>query len=139
MIRVQDWRIRFEDTIDTIRRDPFKWGTADCLTGLVCPVLKAITGTDYFTQYAGKYKTAKGAVIVMKRHGFDNLADLAASELTEVHPSKCFVGDVVAIPVADDPFGYSLGIVNGERVFVMHPNGLGTRDLSEAARAFQVM
>jgi hypothetical protein len=43
----------------------------------------------------------------------------------------------VALPSGDD-FGYSLGVVNGDRVFVIHETGLGTRDLTEAKRAFKV-
>ena len=137
MKRLPDWRVRFKDTIDNIRREAFAWGSSDCLYGLTVPVLKALTGETYFKRYR-RYKTAKGALSVMRRAGFDNLADLVASELTEVHPSQVFVGDIVAIPT-DDEFGFSLGAVNGERVFVLHQNGLGTRDLLEATRAFQVI
>ncbi len=38
----------------------------------------------------------------------------------------------------DDDFVYALGVVNGDRVFVISPNGLSTRDISEAVRAFKV-
>lgn len=137
MMRRKDWRTRFEATIDKLKAEPFTWGS-DCLFGLTVPILEAISDNDpRFTSYAGRYKTAKGALGVMRRAGFENLADLVASELPEIHPSQCRVGDIVAIPT-DDDFGFSIGVVNGDRVFVKLQSGLGTRDLLEATRAFQV-
>lgn len=138
-MRKPDWRVQFERVIDDIKARPFSWGDRDCLFGLVAPVVNAITdGDPYFASYVGKYKTAKGALSLMKRSGFDNLADAVAAELPEIHPSQCRVGDIAAIPV-DDGFGFSLGIVNGDRVFVMMESRLGTRDLMDAKRAFRVV
>ena len=134
--RVENWRVRYEDTIDAIRRVPGDWGSSDCLTGLVSPVVEALTGVDPFVRFRGRYKTARGALGIMRRSGFENLADLVASELPEIHPSQCVIGDIVAIPT-DDDFAYALGVVNGDRVFVMLEKGLGTRDISEAVRAFK--
>jgi len=138
MTRKDNWRKEFETVIDDLKAEPFRWGS-DCLFGLVVPILNAISDDGpRFTAYAGRYKTAKGALGVMRRSGFQNLADLAASELPEIHPSQCRVGDIAAIPT-DDDFGFSLGVVNGDRVFVKLEHGLGTRDLMEAKRAFQVI
>ncbi len=41
---------------------------------------------------------------------------------------------------ADGPFGFSLGVVSGSRIFVFGQayDGLGTLDLFEAKRAFRV-
>lgn len=131
------WRSRYDATIDMIRDNTFDWGEFDCLFGLVVPVIVALTGEPKFERFRGRYRTAKGALGVMRRAGFKTLADLAASELPEVHPSMCQLGDIVAIPSGDD-FGFALGVVNGDRVFVLHPDGLGHRSLSEAVRAFKV-
>lgn len=136
-MRRKDWRSRFEAAIDRLKAEPFEWGS-DCLFGLAVPILEAISdNAPLFTRFAGRYKTAKGALSVMRRAGFENLADLVASELPEIHPSRCRVGDIVAIPTEDD-FGFSIGVVNGDRVFVKLQSGIGTRDLLEASRAFQV-
>lgn len=137
MIRVQNWRVNYENLIDAIRRKPFAWGYVDCLTGLVDPTIQALTGEEPFARFRARYKTARGAIGIMRRSGFENLADLVASELPEIHPSQCVVGDVVAIPT-DDDFAFALGVVNGDRVFVISPDGLSTRDISEAVRAFKV-
>lgn len=138
-MRVDDWRIRYEEVIDAIRARPFEWGKADCLSGLVVPVLCAITDDDnWFVRFIDRYKTARGALGVMHRTGFKNLADLVASELPEIHPSACRVGDIVAIP-CNDEFGFALGVVNGDRAFVLLEKSLGHRDMSEVTRAFKVI
>lgn len=140
MMRLENWRARYEETIDAIRVSSTvgEWGQGDCLTGLVGPVVEALTGADPFARFRGRYKSARGALGIMRRSGFDNLADLVASELTPLeHPSQCWVGDIVAIPT-DDDFAYALGVVNGERAFVFQTNGLATRDMSEAVHAFRV-
>lgn len=137
-MRLQDWRTRYSETIDRIRANPFAWGQADCLTGLVLPVVEAVTGsTGGLYRYYGRYKTERGALGVMRRSGFDNLGDLLAAHFPEIHPSRATVGDLAALPT-DDSFGHSLGVVNGERVFVMLEQSLGTRSLTDAVRAFRV-
>lgn len=139
-MRREDWRARYETTIDAIRVNSTlgEWGQGDCLTGLVGPVVEALTGADPFSRFRGRYATPRGALGTMRRSGFANLADLVASELTPLdHPSQCWIGDIVAIPT-DDDFAYALGVVNGERAFVLQTNGLATRDMSEAVRAFRV-
>lgn len=137
IMRVDNWLVEYHNTINVIRLNPFQWGNGDCLYGLAVPVLKAMTGNDYFAKYADKYKTAKGAIKIMRKAGFETLADLVASELQEIHPSRCTIGDIVAIPT-DDEFGFSIGVANGERVFVMQETGLATRDLLESKRAFRI-
>lgn len=132
------WRTRYNIIIDQLRNHNFDWATQDdCLIGLTAPVLQAIHEREFFTKYVGRYTSAIGAVKVMKNDGFDNLADLVASELEEIHPSECMLGDVVAIPSADK-FGFSIGICNGDRAFVKHEFGLGTRSMIEVTRAFRV-
>ncbi len=96
----------------------------------------AITGVDCAAQFRGEYSTAAGALKTMKAAGFDNLADLVATMLPEIHPSQAHIGDIAAIP-HEGPFGYALGVVNGERIFVLRETGLGTVGLLDAKRAFR--
>lgn len=128
---------KFNEAIDRLYSRSFEWGASDCLFGLVVPVVEAVTGRKKLFAKYRKYKTARGALSTMRRNKFENLGDLVASELPEVHPSEMRLGDIVAIPSGDD-FAYSLGICNGQRVFVLHEAGLGTRDASEVARVFRV-
>lgn len=136
--RLPNWRTRFEAAIDEIKYVPFDWSTQhDCGPGLAGRMVYAITGEDLTVKYQGKYNSAAGALKVMRKAGFDNLADLVGSFLPEIHPSQASLGDIVAYEM-DSPFGFALGIVNGERVFVLRPEGVGTMDLLAAKRAFKV-
>lgn len=137
LVRLPDWRVRFEAEIDAMWRTPFAWGTHDCGPGLAGRMVEAVTGADLAAEYRGRYKTAKGALGVMRRAGFTSLADVAASMLPEIHPSQAKIGDIAAVET-DTPFGFALGVVNGERVFVLHPAGVATVDLLSCKRAFRV-
>lgn len=138
LIRKDDWRAQFAAEVDRIKRTPFKWGNHDCGPGLAGNLVYAVTGVDCAAQFRGQYHDARGAAITMKAAGFDNLADLVASMLPEYeHPSQARIADVAAIKV-DSVFGYALGVIDYERVFVLTENGIGTIDRAEIARAFKV-
>lgn len=138
MNRLPGWRARFETAVDGIFRKPFDWSTQhDCGMGLCARVVEAVTGEDVGAKYRGGYTTRAGAIRLMKAEGFANLADLVASLLPEVHPSQAKIGDLAAFPM-DTPFGFALGVVNGERVFVLREEGVGTMGLLDATRAFKV-
>lgn len=137
LVRIEKWRGRFDAACDAMRRTPFSWGDNDCFVGLVGGLSAALTGEDVSAPWRGRYTTAVGALRVLRNDGFDNLADLAGSVLPEIHISRARIGDVAAIP-SDDGFGFTLGVVNGERIFVLRPEGFGTVDLMTAKRAFRL-
>lgn len=137
LTRLPDWRRRFEETIDEIKARPFSWASHECGTGLVGRLVLAMTGTDCAAQYRGTYDSAAGALRVMREAGFENVGDMVAAILPEVHISAARLGDIAAVP-DDTPFGYALGVVNGERIFVLKEDGIGTVDLLDATRAFKV-
>lgn len=137
MIRVEKWRSKFAEQADDIRTKPFVWGQHDCAVGLVGNLTQALVGENLAAEYTGKYTDAKSAYKVMKKAGFDNLADMAASILPEIHISQAQIGDIAAVPV-DTNFGFALGVVNGERILVLREDGMGTVDLLDATRAFKV-
>lgn len=137
MIRVEKWRSKFAEEADRIRTKPFVWGEHDCGVGLVGNLTQALVGENLAAEYTGKYTDAKSAYKFMKKAGFDNLADMAASILPEIHISQAQIGDIAAVPV-DTNFGFALGVVNGERILVLREDGMGTVDLLDATRAFKV-
>ncbi|WP_065091645.1 DUF6950 family protein [Rhizobium leucaenae] len=137
LVRVMDWRERFVAEVDRLKHSPFAWGEHDCGPGLAGNLVLAITGVDCAAQWRGTYSTAAEAFAAMKAAGFQNLGDLVAAMLPEIHPSQARIGDIAAIET-DTPFGYALGVVNGERIFVLREDGMGTVDLLDAKRAFRV-
>lgn len=137
MMRMEDWRRRLGEYVNDARTTPYAFGRQDCWL-FVAGAVAAMTGIDHAKPHRGRYKTARGALGIVKRAGASNMADFAGLFLEEHEsPVVAQIGDVMAIPT-DDAFGFSLGILNGERVLVVSPNGIDTRDRSEATRAFKV-
>lgn len=137
LTRLRDWRRRYETAIDEIKSRPFAWYTHDCGRGLAVRLVLAITGTDFSDRYADTYDDAAGAVRVLRRYGFANLGELVATMLPVIHPSRAEIGDIAAIAI-DGPIGHALGVVNGERIFVLTETGIGTVDLLDAVMCFKV-
>lgn len=136
--RVPRWRAAFDVACDRMRLEPFAWGVNDCAVGLACNMVLALTGVDVGAAYRGRYTTRVGALRVLRREGFETLGDLTASLLPEwPHPSMARIGDIVTVPTGSE-FGDALGVINGERVFVLMDNGFGTVDRAVASRAFKV-
>jgi hypothetical protein len=136
--RLPGWRSRLDAAVEEIRRTSFDWSSQhDCFVGLVSKAVFALTGEDVATPYRGKYSTDLGALKTLHKAGFENLEALAASLLPEIPVSFARVGDIVTYQ-ADDAFGCTFGVVNGERAFVLMPNGLGTMDILQARKAFKV-
>lgn len=137
MKRLPDWPARLHAFVDSVKAEPFRWDGHDCAVGWAADAVLAMTGEDPAKDCRGRYQTARGAAKTMKRKGFDNLADLAASKLPEIHVSQAKLGDIAVIP-KDDVFGGSLGIVNGETILVIREDGMGVVPLFDASRAFRV-
>lgn len=136
LVRLPDWRRRYDATIAEIKSKRFDWRSHECATGLAGRVVREITGIDLVSQFAGDYQDAAGALRHLQALGFDNLGDLVATLLPEIHPSAASIGDV-ALLEGDGLVG-GLGVVNGERIYVLTLHGFGTVDLLDAKRAFKV-
>ena len=110
-------------------------GEHDCAL-FAAGAVEAMTGDDFGADYRGRYKTLAGGYRRLKKLGFESHADLAASILEEIHPSRAMVGDLAAV---DGDGGISLGIVQGEGILVLNPEGrIGAVPLLTARRAFRV-
>jgi hypothetical protein len=144
LTRRPDWAVRLHDFVDAVKRNAFDWASQNCAEHFAAGAVLAMTDIDIAAEYRGSYKTARGAAQMMKRKGFDNLADMLGAHLPEITgvDGEPFVGgatlgDIAAIP-KDDAFGFTLGIVNGEMILVLGETGMGTVPLFNAARAFRV-
>lgn len=137
LTRLPDWRRRFEAAIDEIKAKPFSWYDHDCGPGLAGRLVEAQTGASLSGFTVGRYHDAASAARLIRDLGFASLGNLVASLLPEIHPSEARVGDIAAMPVPG-PIGHALGVVNGERIFVLTETGIGTVDLLDAAMAFRV-
>lgn len=133
--RLPDWRSRLFAYVDEVKLMPYDEAKHNC--GLFpAGAVKAITGVDYAAPYR-KLKTLPGQLRRMRREGFANHVELAASLFQEIHPSQARMGDLAAFK-ADDDIGVALGVVISENVFVLRRDGLGTLPLLSADRAFRI-
>jgi len=139
MKRVDLWIIPYNEFIDNIRKLGFDWDKIDCGPRFVGHLCEVLTGENPTKHLIGKYHDEESALELMHELGFDNLADATASFVPEYeNPALAQMGDIAAIRIENSPFGYALGIVNGERVLVLHPTGVGVVNRRHMVRAFRV-
>lgn len=135
MRRYSYWRTALADYLHRVSGEPFVPGRHDCAL-FAAGAVDAMTGEDFAADYRGRYKTLAGGYRLLKKRGFESHADLAASIFEEIHPSHAMVGDIAAV---NGDGGIALGIVQGEGVYVLSPEGrIDTVPLLNAIRAFRV-
>lgn len=137
MKRFDDWRARLAAEMDRQRRDPFVWGQHDCAIGFAAAIVEALTGDDMAAPYRGRYRTAKGAMKLLRDAGADKLGDFVAQHLPEVHPSQARVGDL-GVVVSDGAIGEGICMFDASGVVVMTEQGHGRLPRDAAFRAFRV-
>lgn len=133
-MRRGDWQARLTAYVVEVQRRPFEPGRLDCAL-FAAGAVEAMTCVDHAGGYRG-YRTLTGGHKRLRASGYENHVALAASLFDEVPPSFAQAGDLAVVPSEDGP---ALGVVQGEHVYVMGPDGLGLVSLMSAARAFRVI
>ena len=115
------WERHLAEAIEAARDRPFCWGRHDCAT-FSFDLRRAIAGGhDVAALWRGRYRTARGAVRVMRRLGWTSLEaagrDLLGEPLPSVHLAQR--GDLV---LSDTGLGF--GICLGARAAGIAPSGL---------------
>lgn len=135
MKRYSFWRTALTDYVQAASARPFKWAEHDCAT-FAAGAVHAMTGEDFAASYRGRYQTLRGGLRLLKKAGFDNHAELAASLFEEVHPSRAMVGDIATV---EEGGAIALGIIQGELIYVLRADeGIATVPLLRATRTFRV-
>ncbi|MDS9468216.1 hypothetical protein RGQ15_11625 [Paracoccus sp. MBLB3053] len=137
LTRLPDWRARFAAEMDRQRCLPFAWGRQDCVIGLACGAVEAITGADLAVGWRSKYKSPKSALKALRAKGYDGVADLVAGHLPEIEPALARIGDLALI-TDDGPLGHAIGIVDASGLIVITETGHGRAPRDRMTRAFQV-
>lgn len=133
-MRYNDWHLRLIEYLSDSARKPFQPGLHDCAL-FSAGAVASMTGVDHAADWRGRYTTLQGGARVLRKAGFADHIALAAAHLDEIAPAFAAPGDLAAIPQEG---AMVLGVVQGERVYVLTQNGLGLLHLSDAARAFRV-
>lgn len=96
-----------------------------------------MTGRDIAEPFRGNYRTIEDGLAIARGLGFSDHATYAESFFPElpsplwaVHGDGAVLEDAEGIPV--------LGIVQGESIYVMGLQGIGTVPLTAAKRTFRV-
>lgn len=135
MKKRETWKQDLRAYLAAQAETPFAEGSTDCgeYSG---GAVEAMTGVNPHALVAGKYKTTKGAMRALKRQGFEDHVEYAASIMTELeNPMFAQFGDIAAVPGTD---ALALGIVTGAYVEVRGPGKPHPVPLTDAVRVFRV-
>ena len=131
-MRFDGWPEILHAEIEAAQDKPFAWGKCDCCL-FAADVVKAMTGTDYASEFRGKYKTAKGAARALIKYGHKTLSSTMNEKLPPVRFPKR--GDVVMALVNGDE---ALGICIGSMCVFKSPDGVVQMPVSDIDAAWDV-
>lgn len=147
IVRKEDWPEILAEffalrSVQDLPSATFAWGTHDCAL-FVCDAVRAMTAVDLAADFRFKYSSERGALRVMQTFaggGLAELADKMAAQhgLAEVPQLMAQRGDIVL--VTSESGEPALGIVsmNGWDIFVVGKQGLVTRPLDAAVKAWRI-
>lgn len=121
--RRQGWEGRLAQVMEAARARPYELGVHDCFR-LACLAVEALTGSDLWAGFAGRYRTRREALRLIARHGasFDAAFSwLFGGALDDARQARR--GDIVKLI---DAHGWChLGLCNGAEVAWPLEHGLG--------------
>lgn len=109
----------------------FRPGSHDCAL-FAAGWVKLATGSDPAKGWRGQYRSLRRGQALLEEAGLEDHVALAASLLPEVAPAFAQIGDIALVD------GLALGVVNGERIWVLQKSGIATVPLNRATRVFRV-
>ena len=110
---------------------PFRPGRHDCAL-FAAGWVKIATGQDHARGWRSTYRSLRRGQQLLEEAGFADHVALAAAHLPEIAPAFAQVGDLA---VLDDQ---AFGIVAGEMLYCLTPQGLGLVPRGQMHRAFAV-
>lgn len=132
-----DARARVAQWVRESMSMPFEWGKHDCaLSAAKAVEVQLLDGTDFAAEFRGKYSTMVEGLKLLRKAGFKDHAELAASLLPEIPVAEAQIGDIVAVDFGEH--GVTLMLVAGHRIIGPMPNMAGNLPLTQAYRAFAV-
>lgn len=120
-MRREGWEVRLAALIDAARSKPYALGEHDCLR-MACAVVESLTGVDHWPRFAGRYRTRRGARLVIRQIA-PSLSE-AVSIVVGVSPQQMTVAQRGDIALYREPADEHLGVSLGHCVAVLGPAGL---------------
>jgi hypothetical protein len=109
----------------------FRPGRHDCAL-FAADWVKLATGRDLGRGWRSRYRSLKRGQLLLREAGFFDHVALAAAHLPEIAPAFAQPGDLAVLE--DNAFG----IVAGEMIYCLRPDGLGLVPRGQMRRAFAV-
>ena len=133
-MKTDGWQVRLRAHLDAQAGKTFSLGRNDC-GSFAGEAIEAMTGVNPHAAVAGRYKTMRGALRVLRKLGYEDHVAYAAALLDEIEPAYAAYGDIAAVPGEG---GLALGLVTGTHIAVRAPEGLTVVPLTAAVRVFRV-
>lgn len=117
--RVNNWQRQLRDSVHR-HNTPFAYGNNDCAR-FVGETIFALTGTDVYAEFRGKYGDLKSSLKVMKAAcgsaDIEAIAEYIAGKygMPSVEPHYAQRGDMVLLPVGADG-ALALGVVGHDNL-----------------------
>ena len=136
MQRYENWAHRLLNYLATVTREPFEWGSHDCVT-FCADCVKAMTGGDPIQEIRGTWSTQRTAFKAMMEYGGTvDLAELCKKVgLTEIEVVRAQRGDIVVGRGEDADY---FSVVVGHTAAGPASDGLRHTPLKFATAAFRV-
>ena len=133
-MRVSSWETVLAAAVEAARVRDFVWGTHDCATWGFDLRRDLTGGDDTAAFWRGRYRTARGAVRVMRRLGWSSMREAGTALLGAPLPDVRLAqrGDLVLSPDAT-----SFGVCLGAQVAFLAPEGLTLRALPSCTLAWR--
>lgn len=138
--KTDGWRKRLLAFVRENHHRKFRPGKWDCAM-FTAGAIHAMTGVDHARGWRSKYGSLAKGREMLQAIGHEDHVALIAHLFPEIMvngnpaPSFARVGDVAVVV---ENGGAALGIVQGDRIWVLRPSGLGTVELTNAVRAFRI-
>jgi hypothetical protein len=110
---------------------PFRPGRHDCAL-FAAGWVKLVTGRDLARGWRSTYRSLSKGQHMLEDAGFTDHVEFAAAHLPEVAPAFAQVGDIAVLD------NQAFGIVAGEMIYCLRPEGLGLVPRGQMRRAFQL-
>lgn len=94
IVRKPDWEAQLAAYLEPLRARPFAWGTHDCCA-FAAGAVQAMTGVDPMPEFRGRYSSARGSALALRRFGAGTLAATLDGKIAAVAPALAHRGDVV--------------------------------------------
>ena len=132
--RLPDWDARLRKYLASVAHRPFDGDTYHC-GHFTAGAVEAETGRDLFAEWSGQQGIANG-LRALKQSGHADHIGLLATLFDEVPVAFARPGDVAVLNASERV--PDLGIVQGEAVYVLRADGLGSVPLLTAERVFRL-